>query len=70
VSVQKQTNSVQLDLPIRISGIDLCENHILVWGEGKVVIYQMGVGTINEKPFAIGKQSSRLSIPSKFLFIG
>jgi hypothetical protein len=26
-----------------------------VWGEGKVAVYQMGVGTTNEKPFAIGK---------------
>ena len=54
VSVQKNKTSVQLDLPIRIAGVDVCENNLMAWGEGKVVIYQLGISATNEKPFAIG----------------
>ncbi|KZS12398.1 Intraflagellar transport protein 140 [Daphnia magna] len=54
VAVQKHSNSVQIDLPVRIAGIDVSGNHLLVWGEEKVVIYRMGVATSNEKPFAVG----------------
>lgn len=54
VSVQKHKTSVQLDLPLRIAGVDLCENNLMVWGEGKVVVYQLGISATNEKPFAVG----------------
>lgn len=52
LSIQKNKISIQVDVPIRIVGLDICENLLLVWGDGKVAVYQMGAA--NEKPYPLG----------------
>ncbi len=54
--VHQGKNHVHFDSPMNIAGVDLCNNHCLVWGDGKVYVYQMVTGPThsNEKPFAVG----------------
>ena len=54
--IHQGKNHVLFDSPMRIAGVDLCNNHCLVWGDGKVSVFQLGTGPThsNEKPFAVG----------------
>ena len=54
VSIQKGKGVVNVDLPVKLVGVDMYGSHFAVWGDGKVAIYQLGIGATNEKPTAVG----------------
>ena len=55
MSIQKENNSIQLDVALKIAGADLFDNHLLIWAESKILIYQLGL--TNSKPVIVGNFS-------------
>ena len=56
MSIHKEKNSIQLDVSSKIAGADLFDNHLLIWGESNIFIYQLGPALTHTKPVVVGNQ--------------
>ena len=54
MSIHKEKNCVQLDVPSKIVGADMFDNHLLIWGESNIFIYQLGPSLTHTKPVVVG----------------
>ena len=54
MSIHKEKNCVQLDVPSKIVGADMFDNHLLIWGERNIFIYQLGPSLTHTKPVVVG----------------
>jgi len=58
ISIHKEKNSLQLEVPLKIIGTDVFDNHLLIWGENNIAIYELGPAFTQTKPVVVGNLES------------